>query len=74
MNPQIRLTPEELEALARIRERFTQEGLRMTDEKFVLIMLRAAAQLPEEELVRLLKQEMQGVRPEDDPPGDTAGS
>ena len=54
----MKLTEEERKALDRILDRLRAEGLRLSDEKLVMALVKAAAQLPEEDLLRLLKESL----------------
>jgi len=52
----LRLTRKERVALDRILHRLKEGGLQMSDEGFVLALLRAATQLPESALVKLIRE------------------
>lgn len=59
MKPEIRLTDQERQGLDRIKEKLAAQGIRLDDAKFILALLRAAAQLPEEDLVKLIKETLE---------------
>jgi hypothetical protein len=63
----VKLTSRERETLDRIRERLADQGFRISDEKFIVALLKAASQLPEEELVRLISEGLQSTQPKRDP-------
>lgn len=69
MNPSVKLTAREREALDRIRARLEEQGLRVSNERFITALLRAASQLPEEELLRLISEGLQSTRADQDPKG-----
>lgn len=52
----IRLKECDRKTMDRIKEELERQGLHISDEKFVAVMLNVAAQLPEEELIRLVKE------------------
>ncbi len=61
MGSQVRLTAEEQEVLERIRERLLEEGFRITNERLILALLKAVAQLPEDQLLQRIKEGLEGV-------------
>lgn len=56
MSEGFKLTAEERRALDRIRERLTERGMTVSDQGFILALLRAAAQMPEDELLRTVRE------------------
>ena len=67
MNPNVKLSKQEQASLDRIRERLQEEGLRVSDERLILALLKAAVQLPGDALLALLKDGLSKVTPEHDP-------
>ena len=63
MGSQVRLTAEEQEVLERIRKRLLQEGFRITNERLLLALIKAIAQLPEDQLVSRIKEGLEGMDP-----------
>ncbi len=68
MEPTYRLSPAEADALARIRERLGLEGLRLSDDRFLVALLRAAADLPAPDLLKLVEEGLRGSGDCPDPP------
>lgn len=68
MHDSTKLSRQEREALDELRKRLEKEGgLRISNEKFLMALLQAAAQLPEEDLLRLLKQGIEDSKLEGNP-------
>ena len=63
----IRLNRQEREALDRLRERLGAEGLEVSDEGLALALLRAAAKLPPDELLKFVSDGLKGMQVRDDP-------
>jgi hypothetical protein len=63
----LKLSVHERERLDQIRARLSEQGVNVSDEKFITALLRAASQLPEEELLRLISEGLQGVKTDQAP-------
>jgi hypothetical protein len=55
---ELRLSLQERESLDQIRALLATQGMKVSDEKVLLVVLQAAAKLPESELVRLIRESM----------------
>lgn len=72
MDSKVKLTEQERELLSRIRDRLREQGVRVSDEKFILALLKAASQLPEEKLVELIRDSLSELGGESNPKPKTA--
>jgi hypothetical protein len=67
MNP-VKLTDEEHQAIDRMRARLLGQGIRISEERIVVALLKAAAKLPEGDFAALIQEGLGTTKPEDDPP------
>jgi hypothetical protein len=61
VNRSVKLTARERETLERIRARLAEQGLRVSDEKFITALLKAASNLPGDDLMRLIAEGLQSA-------------
>jgi hypothetical protein len=62
----LKLSEPQLQALNRICDRLREQGLCIGNRELVLALLKAAAQLPEDELVNLIKDGIDIAEADDD--------
>ena len=74
MTTPLKLSDEERQAIDRMRIRLLEQGLRVSDEKFVLAILKAATKLPEGELMALIREGLSGITPTNDPTPQHVGA
>ncbi|GEM_PF-4422270 len=68
MRDPLKLSPDERAALEDLRKRLEREGgLRISDEKLLFVILKVAAQLPHEDLARLIKEGLADMSPDKNP-------
>jgi hypothetical protein len=69
MDRRVTLTANERDVLARIKARLAERGLKVSEEKFITALLKAASQLAEEDLIRLISEGLQGDQKDEDREG-----
>jgi hypothetical protein len=67
VDSKLKLSAKERKALDNIKERLTEQGLRVSDDRLILALLKAAASLPEGELFKLIQEGLTVSQPQDDP-------
>lgn len=62
-----KLTAKQRQALDNLKERLAEQGLRVSDDRIIVALLKAAASLPEGDLIKLIREGLSVSQPQDDP-------